>query len=47
VDVIRKALIIAALILAVLALFGAEVLGLSSVKELALGLGCLAVASLL
>jgi hypothetical protein len=47
VDVIRRALVIAALLLAVLALFSAEVLGLSSMKELALGLGCLAVASLL
>jgi hypothetical protein len=47
VDVIRKALVIAALILAVLALFGAAIFGLSSVKELALGLGALAVASLL
>jgi hypothetical protein len=46
-DVIRKALVIAALILAVLALFGAEVLGLNAVKELALGLGFLAAASLL
>jgi hypothetical protein len=44
---IRKALVIAALVFAVLALFGAEVAGLSAVKELALGLGCLAVASLI
>jgi hypothetical protein len=47
VTVIRRVLVIAALLLAVLALFGAEVAGLSSVKELALGLGCLAVASLI
>lgn len=43
----RRLLVILALVLAILALVGTHVFGLGTIKELALGLGALAIAVLL